>query len=124
MRPHCPTLLTLSDWFSALTTLFTDAVHHSRQAFRQQQLAIESATASALALRRMLDLTEHLSATTLPDVLQHSDPQAADILRFFLDLSPAEIARLKQDPYPTVLDQPNELARLAEQLASWAELGR
>lgn len=73
-------------------------------------------------LRYSLNVAERLSASTPLPTLFHSDPDAFGLLRFFLDLSPEDALRLKQDHFPTVLDQPAEIDKLMKQLSSWASL--
>lgn len=93
---------------------------HAQQAHRQQQLAIDSGAACTRAFRRALELIERISASAPLSTLLHSDPDAFNMFRALLALPSAEISRLKQDPYPSVLDQPAELAALMEQLSLWS----
>lgn len=69
---------------------------------------------------RALELCERLSASTPLATLFHSDPEAFNLFRCFLELPPAEVARLRQQPYPSIVDQPAELTILMAQLSLWA----
>ena len=103
-----------------LKSLLAEAVLHAQQAFRQQELAIRSAEASARALNRALQLSERLSASTPIATLFHSDPEAFDIFRWFLELPDIDAQRVRLEPTPSVLSSPDELANLFTQLSIWA----
>ena len=90
-----------------LKSLLAEAVLHAQQAFRQQELAIRSAEASARALNRALQLSERLSASTPIATLFHSDPEAFDIFRWFLELPDIDSQLVRLEPTPSVLSSPD-----------------
>ncbi len=93
---------------------------HAQQAFRQQELAISSAEASARALDRALQLSERLCAASPIATLFHSDPEVFNLFRWFLDLAPVDAQRIRSEALPCVLDSPAELAELMEHLSLWS----
>ncbi len=103
-----------------LKSLLAEAALHAQQSFRQQELAIRSAEASARALNRALQLSERLSASTPIATLFHSDPEAFDLFRWFLELPGIDAQRVRLEPTPSVLSSSDELTNLFAQLSIWA----
>ena len=100
--------------------LLAEAGLLAQQAFRQQELAIQSGAASRRAFHRAVQLSQRLSTAAPLATYLYSDPDAFDILRYLLDLSPGDIDGLSSGGFPNIISQPDELADLMSQLHIWS----